>query len=484
MRPKLPFFLALFIVLLTAFLAAKNVVFIVADDLSPRLGSYGGVVESPNLDKLADEGCLFEHAYAQATICTPSRASMLTGMRPDSVGTRDNRYAVSNFRNFHPEVQTLPQYLKTFGYTSIGLGKIYGPDDPDSWSREDLGDAKGIEQYVLPENKATLRANAKDKTKKGWFNIGPLYEAAEVPDNAYPDGRVTERAIEVMQELKDTPFFLFVGFQRPHRPFTAPKKYFDLYADRELTFPKPDGIPEDAPKLALKQHRKEARKPGDEFYERDYNQMVAHFAAASYIDSLVGQMMAALKQLDLDDDTMVIFTADHGFHVGENGQWDKSTLFETTCAVPLIMYVPGDLKQPLVLQEPVELLDIYPTVLDFLGLPYPPQLEGKSLLPQMEGRANHGKAFAYTEVLRSEGGKNAAMNWDGSIEGRSLRRGDFRMNRWWDAHSGEVLGLELYDYSLPEPETRNLAGDPAYEKVQDDMLAQMNELWPLKSSHQ
>ncbi|WP_309398129.1 sulfatase [Cerasicoccus maritimus] len=481
MLPRFSSFLALITCLAAPALLAKNVIFVLVDDLSPRLGCYDGQVVSPNLDELADESCLFQHAYAQATICTPSRASIMTGMRPDVVGSRDNNYRKSRFRNFHPDVQTLPQYLQSFGYTSIGLGKTYGPSDPPSWSRDDLAEAKMVEQYALPENRADFEANSKDKTKRGWINRGAITEAADVPDNAYPDGRVTERAIEIMRELKDQPFFLYIGFQRPHRPFTAPKKYFDLYASDTLAFPEPAGYPKGAPELALKSHRTEALKPGDKRYERDYNQMVGHYAAASYTDALVGQLMDALEELELKDETLVIFSADHGFHIGENGQWDKSTLFETGCAVPLIIHVPGDVKQPLVINQPVELLDIYPTVLDFLGLEYPPQLAGKSLLPLMEGKQPESAGEAYTEVLRSAGGKNAAMNWDGSIEGRSLRSGNYRMTRWWDAHTGEVLGLELYDFSLPEPEKRNLANDPAYAEVQQSLLAKINDQWPLNT---
>ncbi len=462
-------------------LPGKNVVFVLADDLSPRLECYGGDVISPNLDKLADEGCLFEHAYAQATICTPSRASIMTGMRPDAIGTRDNNYRKSRFRNYLPDVQTLPQYLQQFGYTSIGLGKSYGPPDPDSWSREDLGEAPGIEQYALPENRATYEKN-KQAGKRGWYNMGPHTESAEVPDSAYPDGRVTDRAIELLHALKDEPFFLYIGYQRPHRPFTAPKKYFDLYADQTLAFPGPGGYPEGAPELALKTHYRSAPQPGDKRYARDYNQMLGHYAAASYVDALFGRVMETLRELDLDEETLVIFSADHGFHVGENGQWDKSALFETTCAVPLIIHVPGDKAQPVRITQPVELLDLYPTVLDFLELPYPPQLAGKSLLPLMTGSGKSGKEVAYTEVMRSAGGKNAAMNWDGSIEGRSLRSGDYRLNRWWDAQTGQVLALELYDYSLPQPETKNLADDPAYADIQARLLAQLDAQWPLLPS--
>ncbi|WP_269525451.1 sulfatase [Coraliomargarita parva] len=459
-------------------LHSKNVIFVLIDDLSPRLGSYGGPVISPHLDKLADQGVLFQHAYAQATICTPSRASIMTGMRPDAVGTRDNNYRRSRFRNYQPDVQTLPQYLQQFGYTSIGLGKTYGPPDPNSWSRKDLGEASGDEQYALPENQALFQSNIK-AGKRGWFNMGPLFEAADVADDAYPDGRVTERAIEIIHELKDQPFFLYVGYQRPHRPFTAPKKYFDLYKDIQLSFPEPSGIPEDAPEVALKTHHTSAPKPGDKRYERDYAQLLGHYAAASYVDSLVGQILDTLVELELEEETLVIFTADHGFHVSENGQWDKSCLFETTCSVPLILRVPGDKAQPLKVSQTVELLDIYPTVLDFLDLPAPPQLAGKSLLPLMSGVQPSEDGYAYTEVLRNDGGKNAAMNWDGSLEGRSIRSGDYRLNRWWDTRTNEVIALELYDYSLDQPEIKNLANVPAYADIQAKLISQLNAKWPL-----
>ncbi|MGE9292153.1 MAG: sulfatase, partial [Puniceicoccales bacterium] len=423
--------------------SAKNVVFILADDLSARLECYGGPVISPNLDQLADEGSLFEHAYVQATICTPSRASIMTGMRPDAVGTRDNNYRKSRFRNFLPDVQTLPQYLQKFGYTSIGLGKTYGPPDPASWSRRDMDESGGADQYALPENQKIFQDNfdRNNGWKGGWIKMGPLTESADAPDSAYPDGRVTQKAIEIMRELKDEPFFLYVGYQRPHRPFAAPKQFFDLYADETLPFPEPGGIPEGAPSLAVRGNRKAALQPGDPRYDVEYEQMIGHYASASFVDDLVGQIMDAIKELDLQDETLVIFTADHGFHVGDNGRWDKSALFEATCGVPLIIHVPGNKAQPLRIDQAVELIDLYPTVLDFLELPHPPGLAGKSLMPQMLDPNAQGKDVAYTETLRGKGGKNAAMNWDGSIEGRSIRSGDYRLNRWWDAKTGKILAI-------------------------------------------
>lgn len=462
---------------------AKNIVFILADDLSPRLESYGGPIISPNLDRLADQGCLFEHANAQATICTPSRASIMTGMRPDKIGVRDNNYQRSFFRNHRPEIQTLPQYLQNFGYTSIGLGKTYGPEDPASWSRPDLGEADGQSQYALAANQEVFKNNfERDGWKGGWKKVGPLIESADVPDSAYPDGRVTDRAIELIRELKDKPFFLYLGYQRPHRPFTAPKKFFDLYENEPIpTFPTPDGIPEGAPEIAIKSHRKRAPLPREKLYDEEYTQLVGHYAAASYVDALVGQVVDALEELELDDETLVIFTADHGFHVGDNGQWDKLTLFEATCSVPLIIRAPCDSAQPVRISQAVELIDLYPTVLDFLELPHPPGLQGKSLMPQMKDNSVEGKDVAYTEVLRNAGGKISAMNWDGSIEGRSIRSGDYRLNRWWDAKTEKVIALELYDYSLSEPETKNLANDPAYTDVQTKLLAQLNEEWSLSN---
>lgn len=471
--------------LFSQWLSAKNVVFILADDLSERLTCYGGPVVSPNLDRLAESGTLFENANVQATICTPSRASIMTGMRPDQVGTRDNNYAKSNFRNFQPDTQTLPQYLQQFGYSSIGLGKIYGPPDPASWSREVFEVSDGASQYALEENSAIFSANyAKyNGWKGGWRNMGPLTENADVSDSAYPDGMVTDRAVELIYELQGQAFFLYVGFQRPHRPFSAPKQYWDLYANETLPFPEPGGVPLGVPEMAIKGHRKSAPRPGDAKYQSEYEQMIGHYAATSYLDALVGKIIKALEETGLEEETLIVFSADHGFHVGDNGQWDKFTLFDATCSVPMIIRVPGAGNGPSVINETVELIDIYPTVLDFLGLPHPPQLAGKSLLPSLVDASVPAKDYAFTEVVRNQAGKLNAGNWDGTFEGRSIRVGDYRLNRWWNTKTGEIVGLELYDYSIPLPESRNLIDTPEYTKVQASLLSELENQWPLKSSN-
>ena len=459
-------------------LVARNVILIVADDLSPRLGCYGGQAISPNLDRLASEGSLFLNAYSQATLCMPSRASFLTGLQPDDTGTRDNNFKKSHFRNFHPDLQTLPQYLKENGYVAVGLGKTFHVSESESWTNEILNRVPPEEQYALEENREILRAN-KAAGKRGWANVGPLVEGAEVEDNAYPDGMVTDRTVQIIEELREVDFFLMVGFDRPHRPFTSPKKYWDLYDEINIAIPEPRVIPEGVPPMAIKQQTRVAPQPGEKRFEREALQRLGYYAAISYIDAQVGRIVEALRINGIEEETLIIFTADHGFHLGENGQWDKSLLFETACHVPLIVKDPGLSRSRDPLPQMVELVDLVPTVLDFLEISAPHPLAGKSLLSYIKNPDEDWDTAAFSEALRDKQGKNRAGNWDGSIVGKSVRKGTFRLNRWLDTESGEVVGVELYDYSLPTPELRNLAEDPEYRDVRENLLALLNEKWPV-----
>lgn len=464
-------------------LSARNVVLIVADDLSPRLQCYGGQAISPNLDRLAHEGILFQHAYSQATLCMPSRASFLTGLRPEQVGTRDNNYKKSHFRNFHPDIQTLPEYLKKRGYQSIALGKTFHVNDPQSWSHQELHNLPPEAQYALEANREMLIAN-KAAGKKGWASVGPLVECAEVDDSAYPDGMVTDQAVRLITEMKHEAFFIMVGFDRPHRPFTAPKRYWDLYEGMDggkFDLLAPDIIPDGVPAMAVKSWKTDPTQPGDMRYQREARERLGYYASISYIDAQVGRIMDALKAAEVDDETLVIFTADHGFHLGENGQWDKSLVFETGCWVPLIVKDPTARPSMSALPQMVELVDIFPTVMDFLGLDAPHTLAGSSLLEYVNNPTAQLDGVALSEALRDARGKNKANNWDGAIEGRSIRQSDYRLNVWLDTGSGEAVGMELYDYSLPNPETRNLVEDPDYRGIRDQLLSELKAQWPTQN---
>tara|TARA_R100000027_G_scaffold61554_5_gene53042 strand:+ start:60671 stop:62140 length:1470 start_codon:yes stop_codon:yes gene_type:complete len=477
--PKI-FLVCLLLPLLVAHLSAKNVILIVADDLSPRLGCYDGPAITPHLDLLAEEGTLFQHAYSQATLCMPSRASFLTGLEPGDVGTRDNNKK-SHFRGYHPDLLTLPQYLEEKGFVSVGLGKTFHVSDQSSWTEEILERVPAEEQYAKKENREILKAN-QAAGKRGWASVGPLVESADVPDEAYPDGKVTERTVEKIAELKGQDFFLMVGFDRPHRPFTAPKQYWDLYDGRDLDSPVPGVIPEEVPDLAVKTKRTKALRPGDARYTRDELQRLGYLASVSYIDAQVGKILEAVRENGIEGETLIIFTADHGFHLGENGQWDKSLLFETSCHVPLIVLDPELPPSETPLAQMVELVDLFPTVLDFLGLPAPHDLAGESLLMYVRDPENAVEGASFSEALRDERGKNNAGNWDGSIEGKSIRRGNYRLNRWYNTQTGQLIAVELYDYSLPIPEERNLSDDPEYQDVRIQLLAELEAKWPMETN--
>jgi iduronate 2-sulfatase len=424
-----------------------NVLFIAVDDLRVELGCYGDTLaKSPNIDRLAARGTLFTRAYCQQSVCNPSRASALTGLRPDTLGVWDLR---THFREQRPDVITLPQLFKQHGYHTQDIGKIfhnYRQDefkgDPASWSvpaRLHYG-SHYVDDHVQvdgdpPENLATL-----DKT-----------ECRDVPDEAYLDGRVAAEAVQALRQIKDRPFFLAVGFWKPHLPFNAPKKYWDLYDRSQVELPPNPDPPASVPPIALQDYRIDSKR---ELTDDDVRELRhGHYAAISYLDTQVGKVLDELDRLGLRERTIVMFWSDHGLHLGEHGLWSKTTCFELDARMPMIIATP-DHKGRQRTDALVELLDLYPTLADLCRLRAPADIEGVSLRPVLEDPTASVKAAAFSQHPRPPYGRGK----DPKVMGYSIRVDRYRYTEWLDFKTGQIVARELYDHADDPRETVNLAG--------------------------
>jgi iduronate 2-sulfatase len=435
-----------------------NVLFIAVDDMNNDLGTYGHpLVKSPHLDRLAARGTRFERAYCQFPLCSPSRSSVMTGLRPDRTGVHDLQY---HFRTGLPDVVTLSQLFKKNGWLSARVGKIYhygnpgqigtpGLDDPASWDitvnpagRDKTQDEPDILQYTGP------RMN---------FGASLSWLAAEGADSDHTDGKVADHAIRLMEENKDRPFFLAVGFYKPHTPYVAPRKYFDLYppADRiPLAEVKPDDWA-DIPAMARSGYKYD--KLTDE--QRRLLRR-AYWACISFADAQIGRLLDALDRLKLRENTIIVFWSDHGYLLGEHSLWQKQSCFEESARVPLIISVPGQKAAGKATRAVVELVDLYPTLAHLAGLTPPAGLPGTSLRPLLDDPAAAWDRPAFTQTQR--GRKNG--EW---VFGRSVRTARWRYTEWEDGKSG----TELYDHDADPKEYTNLANDPALSAERGKLAA-------------
>lgn len=446
--------------------ARPNVLLLCVDDLKPLLGCYGDkTVKSPNLDRLATRGLLFERAYCNQAVCAPSRNALLTGRRPQALGIYD---LGTNFRKAAPDAVTLPQYFKQHGYRTEGLGKIFhvghgNSEDPVSWSvphwRAD------VVAYALPESKAKkglTREEALFANKPGkGLPRGAAYEAANVPDNTYPDGALADEAVRRLRAAKDKPnepFFLAVGFVKPHLPFCAPKKYWDLYDRAAFALPArqtpPDGAPAYAPQ-AGGELRQYAGIPEKGALPPELARTLIHgyHAAVSFMDAQLGRVLDALDETGLAKNTVIMVWGDHGWHLGDHGIWCKHTNYEQAARIPLLVVAPGATHPGSRSAALAETVDVFPTLAELAGLPTPqvPQgLDGQSLVPLLRDPTALGKQAIYHVYPRSPGGRQ--------VLGRAVRTARHRLVEWKAigaaANSAE---LELYDYEADPGETRNLA---------------------------
>lgn len=424
-----------------------NVLFLAVDDLNTRLGCYDAEVKSPHVDALARSGVRFERAYCQYPLCNPSRTSLLTGRRPPTTQVMDNQRWI---RQALPDVVTLPQHFRENGYVTAQTGKIFhgGLDDDRAWTVG--GQPHTPSARRTPQEQAERQARA------------DRWVAVEGEGEDQPDYRTASRAIELLRELRDRPFFLAAGFVKPHVPFIAPKKYFDLYDPARMRLPADFSA---APASTSPSHRPNF----DIFIRREASAdqarqaIAAYYAAISFMDAQVGRVLGALDQLGLREQTAIVFFGDHGFHLGEKGMWSKMTVFEASARVPLIFSVPWTRSSNKVCPRPVELVDLYPTLAEICGLPAPPGLEGKSLISLLKNPAATWDKPAYTFVRR------------GQVLGASVRTERFRYTEW----DGGRGGAELYDHQSDPSERRNLASDPGYSEQVAGLKQLLRKAMPL-----
>ncbi len=469
-----------------------NILFIPVDDLKPLIGAYGHAQAiTPNMDRLARRGRIFLNAQCQQALCTPSRTSLLTGFYPDKTGVVDLH---TPMRAAHPNVVTLPQYFREHGYVTAGLGKIFDSRNVDegmdvrSWSLP-FGDrhrpiefdpapphagyyqdartgelARQLDELIREGN---LKGKAVSKAVQDSPGSRPLTESMDVPDNAYTDGAIALSAAKLLEELSvdRRPFFLAVGFYKPHLPFVAPKKYWDLYRRNQIEIPSYREMPRGAPKFAF-QDSWELRAYSDvsgtgpvpDELQREL--IHGYLACVSYVDAQIGVLLDKLDELGLTSSTIVVLFGDHGWHLGDHGMWCKHTNYEQAVRTPLIIAAPGmpDCGTPAV--NPAGLVDIYPTLCDLAGLPLPDGLQGASLQPILADPSASVKPVEMSQFPREHEGKR--------YMGYSLRDSRYRFTAWLESRpaSGATgagpAWLELYDYDEDPEERVNLAAHPKH----------------------
>ena len=459
-----------------------NVLFIAIDDLRPELNCYGqGHIHSPNIDQLAAEGLLLERAYCQQSVCSPSRISLMTGLRPDSTYVHDN---ATHHRRTVPEVITLPQHFIQQGYYAVDFGKIYHGhmgafNDALSWSElwyyPPQNYSENLRGYRSEENQRILAEHRRNPD--GLVNFSAkATEGEPVADEAYPDGLTVQAAVEALPRLKDQdqPFFLAVGIEKPHLPFVAPQKYWDLYDRQKIALPQQNTPPTNAPALAAINWG-ELRGYADipergELEEAQAKELIhGYYACVSYADALVGKLLAGLRENGLYDNTIVILWGDHGWKLGDYGDWCKLTNYEIDTRVPLVIRTPDMLKRGITSSALVELVDIYPTLSELAGLPLPGHLQGDSFAPLLTEPNRPWKQAVFSQFPRG-----AQETGEGSWEekqymGYSMRTDRYRYTQWirWD--NKEIVAQELYDHRQDAQETVNVFGQAAYQSVADSL---------------
>jgi iduronate 2-sulfatase len=453
-----------------------NVLFIAADDLRPQLGCYGDpVVKSPNIDRLASRGMVFNRAFCQQALCSPSRISLLSGRHPWTTKI----YNIGPpLRSTMPDIVTLPQLFKNHGWFTRSLGKVYhiGIDDPDSWSVPSW--VSRMPRYG-PEGTAKVRAAAAklraqgikdpDRGPQKPFYAGPAFESPDCADGDLTDGDMTREAIEALRELAkkpEQPFFLAIGFVNPHVPWVAPKRYHDLYDPADIEIPDNRYPPREAPPYAATSgadfywygNVPNDRKISDEFGRRCLH---GYLAAISYVDACTGRVLDELDRLGLRDSTIVVFWGDHGYYMGEHNWWGgKHNNYEGATHAPLIMAVPGMKAAGQKTDAIVEFVDIYPTLADLADLPLPDGLEGRSLAPLLDDPSAPWSKSAISEYPK------------GGRQGTAIRTDRYRYVEWYDK-SGKLADRELYDHQTDPQENQNVAGRPENAGVIEELAEKL-----------
>jgi iduronate 2-sulfatase len=443
-----------------------NILLIAIDDLRPELNCYGaGHIISPNIDKLASDGVLFSSAYTQQAVCAPSRNTLMTGMRPDGLGIHD---LATHFRDKAPDLTTLPQFFKANGYQAEGMGKIYhtshgNKNDVLSWSRPHWKPASIVKQRAAIQSGDTTNMQTCIPLISGkkipWVNSG-------MAEEMHDDALTAEHAIERLGALKDSSFFLAVGFVKPHLPFVAPAKYWDMYDSGSIRIPSKEK-PNDIPPYAFSywgELRKYHNIPATGSLTDDdaKNMIHGYYACVSFIDAQVGRLVDELKRLDLYDNTIIVLWGDHGWKLGDYGDWCKHTNYEIDTRIPVIVRVPGETGQQGRKSDVlIETVDIYPTLCDLAGLDIPDHTQGTSFRPALENARFEWEDVAFSQYPRSYTDENGMH----SLMGTSMRTREYRLTRWVDRESGELVATELYDPSGNGLEMKNLAGSESHAEV-------------------
>lgn len=460
-----------------------NVLFIVADDLPAYSGCYGNpyvpAIKSPNLDRLAAHGVLFEHAYCQSPLCNPSRASFLSGLRPDTTGVHD---LITPTRKYLKNWVFLPQYFRLSGYYSAKLGKVYHTNDS----------SPGISLGSSCEDPLSWDTDIREWNKRPWpeqiavsgeaegYRASWKWDKLNISDEEMPDGVVARLSMEILEKFcpDNKPFFLAAGLRRPHDPYAAPQKYFDLYPPDEIKLPEePDISLQHIPRAALTYNPNMKDMPPEKRREG----IVAKYACISFMDAQVGLLLDAMDRNHLWDNTIVVFTADHGYHLGEHGgMWHKISTFDEAARIPLIIAAPG-MKANARCSRIVESVDLYPTIAQLAGLPIPAGLQGTSLVPLLQNPQQAWDRPAFTQIQRPAKFMDPP---DGKFMGRSIRTERWRYTEWDDGKKG----VQLYDEINDPKEYVNLAADPKYISQYADTVGQLRTLlhnatnsWPQKA---
>ncbi len=469
-----------------------NILFIAVDDMRCDLGCYGvSHVRSPNIDQLAASGVLFQRAYCQQAVCNPSRVSLMTGLRPDTTRVWD---LVTDFRTTIPNAVTIPQHFRAHGYRAVAFGKIFHNTFPDnvSWD-EPTHQAQNVARYS-PENQQRLAKFKQEMREAGKPQDliermrGPATEIQEQPDENNFDGRQTLDAIDKMRELakQEQPFFLAVGYIRPHLPWITPKKYWDLYDRSKIPLAKNPFLPQGMPEVAFSQRSMggfyelrgymdylDAPSPFDSALTEEQQRELKHgyYASVSFVDAQIGLLMQALKEMQLEQETIVVFWSDHGWKLGEHRSWCKQTNLEIDTHAPLIARVPSAKSNGQALPQLVEFIDIYPTLCELAKIPPPQSLEGKSFASLLQDASLPHKDAAISQFPRKHLGRD--------YMGYALRTESHRYVEWLDIEDGSIYAQELYDHQNDPDENINL-GDKTNTafKAHETLLAELSEaLW-------
>jgi choline-sulfatase len=485
MKSALTLLVALMLAPLASLEAAPkpNILFIAVDDLRPDLGCYGNkIIKTPNIDRIAARGIVFNKAYCQQAVCSPSRTAIMTGLRPDVTKVWDLE---THFRVAQPDCITLPQHFKANGYHCAALSKLYhaGFEDGRSWNEphwypkgravdtDPVDWTKQIvtrhevntEEYSAPQEGGAARKNGKSPKK------GPAYEVSPKTDDQLPDGATAQEAVKRLAALKskNEPFFLAVGFLKPHLPFVAPKKYWDLYDPNTIPVPTTDKLPAGSPEFAGHTNSELHAYPGvpkENPIPADFAKTLRHgyYACISYTDAQIGKVLDALDQEGLADNTVIVLWGDHGWQLGDHGLWHKHTNFEIAARAPLLISVPGTKTAGQNCEAPVEFVDVYPTLADVCGLPIPSGLGGSSLKNIIENPAAPATDVAISQYPRSAP--------EGPVMGYSIRNERYRATFWRERNGSKIIATELYDEQADPTETISLADQPEHKELLETLI--------------